>query len=90
MLKSNLGAMINPTNMTKSDYTAALPNSLKAKNIAIPYPPTAAAHRAAIAHQIATGNATAYNSHNVTVKIEMNPNAPVVSFILRFLDFTLP
>jgi hypothetical protein len=63
--------------MTKAHYTAAVPNSLQAKNINIPYPPAAAAHRAAIAHQIATGNATAYNSHNVTVKIEMNPNAAV-------------
>jgi hypothetical protein len=81
MLKDRLGGMMNSTSMTKVDYTAALPNALKAKNINIPYPPAATAHRAAISHQIAMGNATAYNSHNVTVKIEMNANAPVVSLV---------
>jgi len=34
------------------------------------------AHRHAISHQIATGKATAYNAKNVTVKIQMDANAP--------------
>jgi hypothetical protein len=41
------------------------------------YPPTEANHRQAISHQIATGGATPYNSKNATVKIQMDPNAPV-------------
>jgi hypothetical protein len=43
----------------------------------ITYPPTEANHRHAISHQIATGGAIAYNSKNITVKIQMDPNAPV-------------
>jgi hypothetical protein len=41
------------------------------------YPPTEANHRQAISHQIATGGAIPYNSKNVTVKIQMDSNAPV-------------
>lgn len=45
-------------------------------NAALTYPAPVASYQKSISHQIATGKATAYNAKNVTVKIQMDANAP--------------
>jgi len=77
ILKSALKAQLQSSNMTATNLMSSVPNALQSMGMTnITYPPTEDAHRQAIAHQIATGNATAYNSGNMTVKIVMNANAP--------------
>lgn len=78
ILKSALKGQLQSSNMTSTSLKSWVPNTLQSMGMTnITYPPTADAHRQAISHQIATGNATAYNKGNMTVKIVMNANAPV-------------
>ena len=65
-------------NMTSSSLktNSVLPGVITKMNSTLTYPPSTAAHNKAISHQIAMGKATAYNAKNVTVKIQMDANAP--------------
>lgn len=78
LLRSKLKNQLTSSNMTSTSIMTSVPNALQSKGLTnITYPPTADAHRMAIAHQIASGNATAYSKNNSTVKIVLNANAPV-------------
>jgi hypothetical protein len=78
ILKSALKAQLQSPNMTTTaSLKSFIPNTLASMNMSsIQYPPTADAHRQAISHQIATGNATAYNKANMAVRVVMDANAP--------------
>lgn len=78
-LGKSLHTQLSSGNMTAQNLKTMpqLNTVLTQMNSSLSYPPTPTAHRMAISHQIATGGATAYNAKNVTVKIQMNANAPV-------------
>jgi hypothetical protein len=77
-LKTAFKAQLSSGNMISKDLKTSpqLTPVITKMNSALTYPPTPDAHRQAISHQIATGMATAYNAKNVTVKIQMDANAP--------------
>jgi hypothetical protein len=78
-LGKSLRTQLGSSNMTSQNLktTPQLNTVLTQMNSSLTYPPSPTAHRMAISHQIATGGATAYNGKNVTVKIQMDSNAPV-------------